>query len=41
VNGSKIVLSGWLATGEEIVRAGEIAVEICGSTRVDNRIVRG
>jgi|GEM_PF-2390105 osmotically-inducible protein OsmY len=41
VNGSKIVLSGWLATEEEIDRAGEIAVEICGATRVDNQIVRG
>ncbi|MQB43783.1 BON domain-containing protein [Rhizobium sp. ICMP 5592] len=40
-DGSKIVLSGWLATKEEIVRAGKIAAAICGIARVDNQIVRG
>ncbi|HEX8049656.1 BON domain-containing protein [Rhizobium sp.] len=41
VDGSKIVLSGWLATKEEIAHAGKIAAAICGIARVDNQIVRG
>ncbi|MEZ2220595.1 BON domain-containing protein [Rhizobium sp. RCC_161_2] len=40
-DGPKIVLSGWLATEEEIDRAGKIAATICGIARVDNQIVRG
>ncbi|QND49888.1 BON domain-containing protein [Rhizobium lusitanum] len=40
-DGPKIVLSGWLATKEEIDRAGKIAATICGIARVDNQIVRG